>query len=251
MYKIEYVGVTHRGLVRSVNEDAIVCGNNSLGLGCGNIGTFFHIEEQLKKPLQFGVFDGLGGEQCGEVASCKASQAYKNWKPRVSAHALQALCQEINQEICQFTAQNYLNTCGTTAAMIVVDSNRVISCNLGDSRIFLFHENSMEQLSVDHVLPNYPRKKAPLTQFLGIPEKEQILSPAFAEQPPQDGDQYLLCSDGLTDMVEEADIQRIMYSECPLKEKAEKLLEGALEGGGRDNISIVLLQLSLTEEKEA
>lgn len=247
MFRIEYVGATHRGLVRSANEDAIVCGEESLSMDNGNIGDFLHEEVDLNMPRQFAVFDGLGGEQCGEVASHMAAQAFKKWQPKASKQALQTLCEEMNRSICMFTERNSLRTCGTTAAMIVADSSHIISCNLGDSRIFAFHDKKMEQISVDHVLQLSLRKKAPLTQFLGIPETELVLEPTYANRTPHDGDQYLLCSDGLTDMVSEESIACIMNQECALKKKAEKLFESAMAGGGLDNISLILLQLRMID----
>ena len=135
MLRLEYVGMTHRGRIRSVNQDALVCAGECLPRLGESSGAAVRGNSGLEKPLFFGVFDGLGGEQCGEVASCLAAQTARSWRPRADRDALNNLCSEMNRRVCEFTERNALRTCGTTAAMAVLSGDRMVGCNLGDSRI--------------------------------------------------------------------------------------------------------------------
>ena len=241
MFGVEYAGMTHRGRIRSVNQDALVCPGECLPRLGGGSGASVRGSGGLEKPLFFGVFDGLGGEQCGEVASYLAAQTALSWRPRADRDALESLCAEMNRRICEFSERNALHTCGTTAAMAVLSDGRMVGCNLGDSRIYLLRKGDMTQLSRDHVLPLYPGPKAPLSQYLGIPETEVILSPAWIDCALCDGDQVLFCTDGLVDMLPQEDISRVMAEEKPPAEKVEKLFWNAMDAGGRDNLSLILL----------
>ncbi len=248
MLRLEYVGMTHRGRIRSVNQDALVCAGECLPRigGGGGSGATVRGNSGLEKPLFFGVFDGLGGEQCGEVASYMAAQTAQSWRPRADRDALNHLCAEMNRRICEFTERNALRTCGTTAAMAVLHDGRMVGCNLGDSRIYLKRKGEMTQLSRDHVLPLYPGPKPPLSQFLGIPETEVLLSPAWIDCGLCDGDQVLFCTDGLVDMLPPEKVSGILAEEKPTEEKAEKLFWNAMDAGGRDNLSLILLYLEGT-----
>ena len=242
MFSIDYVGMSHRGMIRTVNQDNLVCQGKHLPIAQDGLQSM-EGRADLTEPLLFGVFDGLGGEQCGEVASFMAAQAAAQWEIRPTRDALKALCLDINRDICAFTERNAFRVCGTTAAMLLFDPARIISCNLGDSRIYAFRQERLDRLSTDHVLPMYPGPKPPLTQFLGIPETEVLLEPAFTVSRPENGEEYLICSDGLYDAFPDASLQHTLRKELPLGSKAEELLWGALNAGGRDNISFILLRL--------
>ena len=243
MFGLEYAGMTHRGRIRSINQDALVCAGECLPRIGGDSGASVHGSSGLDKPLFFGVFDGLGGEQCGEVASYLAAQTALSWRPKADREALGKLCAEMNRRICEFAERNALRTCGTTAAMTVLSGDGMVGCNLGDSRIYLCRNGELIQLSRDHVLPLYPGPKAPLSQFLGIPETEVILSPAWIDCRFSDGDQVLLCTDGLGDMLPREDISGVMALDKPPSAKAETLFWNAMDAGGRDNLSLILLRV--------
>jgi protein phosphatase len=120
-------------------------------------------------PALLGVFDGMGGEECGEVASFIAAKNAASVKiGQQPLDALSAYCQKANADICKYTEENGISSMGTTAAMLAFDKDGITLCNIGDSKIFRFREGSLEQLSVDHLCIAPFGVKAPLSQNLGI-----------------------------------------------------------------------------------
>ena len=104
-------------------------------------------------------------------------------------------------------------------------------------------KDDIQQLSTDHVVPIEGRKKAPLFQCLGIPATEMIIEPLILEDQVQSGDLFLLCSDGLTDMVNEEIILQILLSNHEMKVAVQMLIQTALDAGGRDNITVILIDI--------
>ena len=97
---------------------------------------------------------------------------------------------------------------GQYHAMVLFTPESMFACNLGDSRIYLWGENKLRQISTDHVLGRSMVGKAPLTQYLGLPEDLQMLEPSVAEIEHKEGYKYLLCSDGVTDMLSDRENRR-------------------------------------------
>jgi protein phosphatase len=131
---------------------------------------------------------------------------------------------------------------GTTAAMLLFSKHNITLCNIGDSRIFRISENEMFQVSMDHVSIAPFGKKPFLSQNLGIPPEEVVIEPYFSSGDYFNGDKYLICSDGLTDMVSENEICQIICSNS-INDSTNLLLQKALENGGRDNVTIILLEV--------
>ena len=201
------------------------------------------------------VCDGMGGEACGELASL---MAVRHLRPcafeAVKATAEQSI-REANDEICEEMKQRRRRM-GTTLAALYLDGGRAMACNIGDSRVYLFRSGSLRQLTRDHskasrlvrmgILTeeearNHPSKHE-LTQHLGILPEEMVLEPEFSEElEVHPGDLFLLCSDGLTDMAGDAEIAKLLSAHTDVARKADALLAAALEHGGRDNITLVLL----------
>ena len=116
--------------------------------------------------------------------------------------------------------------------------------NLGDSRIYqISSEGKLGQLSLDHVLGGGRFGKPPLTQYLGIPEESMGLEPTIVPQKAEIGTRYLICSDGITDMLSDGEIADILTREISVSETVELLVERALIKGGRDNITVILCEL--------
>ena len=194
------------------------------------------------QPL-FAVFDGMGGEECGEVASYLAAQTLAGLERAGDPEReLLSYCKMANDEICRYTQEQGLRSVGTTAAILWMQKHKIYLCNIGDSPIFRYADGELEQISVDHVSVAMAGKKPPLLQNLGIPESEMLISPYTAEGYYQKGDIYLICSDGLTDMVDAAEISRILQTDNRA-DTAETLLQRALDRGGKDNVSFVLLYI--------
>ncbi len=243
-YEINFSAVSNIGNVRKVNQDNLICNGQYIDLenkdaDFRNSGTV-----NSKKTTLFGIFDGMGGEECGEVASFIATTEALNFKFGKDGVAdLLKLCHNANTKICEYTKENQLSSMGTTAAMLLFDKYEITLCNIGDSKIFRLSQNDFKQISTDHVVVSVFGRKPPLSQNLGVPPEELIIEPYVSKGDYQDGDKYLICSDGLTDMVTSDEIETAI-KENTLEEAVKILLEKSLENGGKDNITIILLQIN-------
>lgn len=249
---IEVYSLCHRGMVRPKNQDNLLCFDTLADIQesefnhCGVYSTY--------SPSLFGVFDGMGGHLCGEKASeiaattaKKMSQNYEGGNPE---KLLADICQRSNEIICDEMTNVVKGRMGSTASMVLFEKNRFQLCNLGDSPVFLVKDNGIKRISCEHTeRQNYERifgknyeknKKFRLTQHLGIFPDEMEISPYFATDTIESGDIFLLCSDGLTDMVELDEILNIILKSDSVKSAGEKLLSVALANGGKDNITIII-----------
>ncbi len=242
-YKILYDCITHTGRVRSVNQDNFACFGRYMH--AGNAGQTFPLQgicHSDDTPL-FGVFDGMGGEQFGEEASYLAArQGAKLETGRDCKKALLRLCRDANLEICDFAETNHINSMGTTAAMLVFQGRHAHICNIGDSKVFRLRDGILEQLSKDHLCIAAYGMKPALSQSLGIPPEKMRLDPFYRREDCRDGDLYLICSDGLTDMLTHEEIQAVLASASG-SSAIVRLLEMALANGGKDNTTIILCKV--------
>ena len=243
-YRIQYACISHIGNCRSVNQDNFICNGQFMELE--HVGTEVPMTGQVSSnpPSVFGIFDGMGGEYCGEVAAYIASEcASKISIGKDAASDLHRFCMDANEKICQYAEEHDVPSMGTTAAMLAFTGSEILLCNIGDSKIFHLSGAKMVQISKDHTEIAAYGKKAPLYQNLGIPPSELVIEPYISRGTYHDGDLYLICSDGLTDMVTTEEIQATI-EKLPFEECAEELLKKALENGGKDNTSIILCKVA-------
>ena len=253
-YQIEYAYACHMGKVRNNNEDNFWCCGETLAeehQGIDHVGTGCVPQSDL--PL-LAVFDGIGGESCGEVASYLAAQScgdfYRKNKRKLREdprNFLEEACAEMNRAVCGYSRENRIQSMGTTAALLAFGRDGVFGCNLGDSRIYQARNGQFRQISSDHVLGGMMFGKAPLIQFVGIPEESMKLEPSIVREESAAGIRYLICSDGITDMLADGEIADILAREVPVEETVGILLDRALKKGGRDNATLILCEI---KEKE-
>ena len=249
-YQIEYAYTCHIGKIRNNNEDNFWCCGDSLeaqNQGMSHIRSGYM--KQSEYPL-LAVFDGMGGESCGEMAAFLAAEAcgehFKTAKDGIRndpEEFLNEICESMNQAICDYGTTNKINSMGTTAALLAFAEDAVYSCNLGDSRIYKSDREKFYQISQDHVLGRSLFGKAPLTQYLGMEEENLQLEPSISRQEIKIGDRFLLCSDGITDMLSDGEIADILSRDIPVAKTVEILVDRALKKGGRDNITVVLCEI--------
>ena len=249
-YQIEYAYTCHIGKIRNNNEDNFWCCGDSLeaqNQGMSHIRSGYM--KQSEYPL-LAVFDGMGGESCGEMAAFLAAEAcgehFKTAKDGIRndpEEFLNEICESMNQAICDYGRTNKINSTGTTAALLAFAEDAVYSCNLGDSRIYKSDREKFYQISQDHVLGRSLFGKAPLTQYLGMEEENLQLEPSISRQEIKIGDRFLLCSDGITDMLSDGEIADILSRDIPVAKTVEILVDRALKKGGRDNITVVLCEI--------
>lgn len=210
------------------------------------------------EDILVGVFDGMGGHDRGEDASlaaaCTASEyiAASRWSD--PEKTLTDLCLEANDRISRTDIDSKM---GTTAVMLHLRDNDYCLCNIGDSPAFLLRGRMMQTLSREHTHrsvyeringPAEPGKKFPLTQYLGIPTDEMLIEPYTCSGSLRPGDIFLLCSDGVTDMLPREEICRILLKAASPEKAVELLMESAMEAGGKDNITAVCIAVK-GEEK--
>lgn len=254
-YQIEYAYTCHMGKVRANNEDNFwCCGRTMAAENRGTEDTASECVSQRRLPL-LAVFDGMGGECCGEMAAFLAADTFGRFYDKNKAllktdprQYLEDVCRSMNQAVCDYGRENRVSSMGSTAAMLAFGKDAVYAGNLGDSRIYQSKEGQFRQLSTDHVAQTSIFGKAPLIQYVGVPEAFMALEPSIIHEEIAPGVRYLLCSDGVTDMLSDGEIADILSREIPVKESVEILLERALKKGGRDNITIVLCEIQ--EESE-
>lgn len=242
-YNILYSCASHIGSVRSINQDNFICDGRYMEVDGKSMKFPFSGTRSSKEFSLFGIFDGMGGEECGEVAALIAAKNAAAAKiGRDAASDLLKFCEKANAEICTYAEENGISAMGTTAAMLAFTEDEISLCNIGDSKIFRFCGGNLEQISVDHVDIPIFGKKPPLLQNLGIPPDKMVIEPYVAQGAYHDGDIYLICSDGLTDMVANEDIADTLTSGTT-EEAIQSLLQKALSNGGRDNISMIVCKI--------
>lgn len=242
-YEIEYYCMSHIGKYRKKNQDNFLCVDNIMGYINDGTNGIIHGNVLHKLGAVFGVFDGMGGGEKGEVAAYIAAKNLLNGSRRVSGEKdLYEFCRSTNAEICKYMKEYSLSSMGTTAVILKLSKRKIWLCNIGDSKIFRLSKCGFQQISKDHVSVSAFGIKPRLLQYLGIPENELIIEPYITFSTYQDGNIYLICSDGLSDMVTTDDIERILINTSKA-DVAERLMKLALDNGGRDNITFIILYI--------
>lgn len=247
--KIEVSGISNIGKIRTNNEDNIYFNGEKMPMYNNGLSDTINTEISMDIPSCFAVFDGMGGESKGEKASFFAAEQFgeeiKDILYEMPEQFLVQTCYKMNEKICkeQEKEKCYM---GTTAAIIYFYINNAYICNIGDSRIYSLTNGRLVQLSEDHVTQIddlNTKSKPPLTQNLGIPKEEMKIEPYLSKVRCNKNDRFLICSDGLTDMVSEDKILKILSKEETAKQITEELLQKALINGGRDNTTIIVCKI--------
>lgn len=251
---IEAACFSHVGKVRSNNEDNFYF--NNMYMPSDNYGTPM-VESSmrlLKSGALFAVFDGMGGGDFGELAAYTAAQAMGELLLKGAGFAaanefLQYLCLDLNRRVFEKGAEIHNFRMGSTVVGLYFEKLFAYSFNLGDSKLFCLREKELVQISNDHTDEQYLNEKGiinrkpRLTQHLGIDPAELQLEPCIKRFQYKRGDQYLLCSDGLTDMLKNSEIRELLPTEKNVKASVSRLIRQALERGGRDNVTVILCKI--------
>lgn len=239
--RIEYSARSHLGLVRGNNEDNLYVDGVFL---TPEIREYpFTIDGMAGCPALFAVCDGIGGEENGEDASLTAVQMLgaadaliKNKDAQGLDQAVQSLVEGIHEAIRAGSQSNQSRT-GTTLALAVVTKSGIHCFNLGDSRIYALHQGNFQQITRDHTPDGESGYQ--LTRCLGIGESAQ--AEAYPPLPPNS--RLLICTDGLTDRLDSAEIEAILRTPHGMVNAADYLLNSALIKGGEDNVTLILVDL--------
>jgi PPM family protein phosphatase len=210
-----------------------------------------------RSPL-FAVADGMGGAQAGEVASRLAVEVLEQGLPEGSGSIedrLRARVREANARINAVgQADDQRAGMGTTLTVAHVGEDDLTVAHVGDSRLYRLRDGAFERLTDDHTLVDELVRQGKLTpQEADDHPQRSIITRALGPEtgveadsrtwPARAGDVYLICSDGLTSMVEEARVGELLGGASTLAAAGRTLIEAANEAGGRDNITVVLFRL--------
>jgi protein phosphatase len=231
-----YAGATDTGRTRRRNEDSYV----------------------VAPPL-FCVADGMGGAQAGEVASRLAAAAVEDADPGGPSgpERVTSLIQEANRRVYErASADPTVSGMGTTMTVALVEDDGVTIGHVGDSRAYLVRDGSLKQITEDHSLVNELVKSGKLSREEAEQHPQRsVITRALGTDPDVDvdaftvevqpGDLFLLCSDGLTSMVDNEEILTLLeQNRGDLKLTTKSLLTAANRGGGEDNITVVTFEIA-------
>lgn len=250
--QLESIALTHQGLIRDNNQDSILA---------------------LPEAGLFAVADGMGGEKAGDEASRQVvntlrghTEQFRQRPPVTPAEMkglVQRTLQDANRDVHQIALHEPAKQgMGSTASLLWLHRGAWFTGHVGDSRVYLAHGGQIRQLTSDHTLVwtlyergqitreemEYHPERHLLTQCIGAAAPVKVDALQGSLHP---GDLFLICSDGLTGYVRELRIHEILLEKHPtLEAKASALLNEALQAGGGDNISVVLVRVAALDGKD-
>jgi len=242
-YRLCIAGMTDTGLVRTENEDCLDWDAN-LGVAL--------------------IADGMGGHNAGEVASRLAIETMMELLHEnsgdINERRLQAIVAAANQTIYdQARARPGCDRMGTTLVMLCLERERLLITHIGDSRAYRLRDGQLLRLTDDHSLVRQllndgaiskgeamtSRYKNVITRALGVQDDCEA---EIAEFGAAADDIYLLCSDGLTDMVSDHEIRNILVYHVQPDDAVTALMERARMAGGKDNISVIVAAVTAVDD---
>jgi protein phosphatase len=216
------------------------------------------------QPPLFAVADGMGGAQAGEIASRIAASVLRDSDAEASEDAVVALIQEANRRVYEAAASDEAQAgMGTTMTAALVDGDTVRIGHVGDSRAYRIRDGALEQLTDDHSLvaelvrsgrlspeeADVHPQRSVITRVLGTDPEVDVDTFEVDAKP---GDVFMICSDGLTSMVDDPSILQVVErNRSSLDRTARALVEAANTGGGEDNITVIVFELGDDDAKEA
>ncbi len=239
---MEVYGKSHIGNVRQNNEDSYIIEEKSIG----------------NLPNLFGVADGMGGHKAGEIASRECidrfSEFVKNTQETDVVDILVGGIVHSNREVLKKSMENSeLFQMGTTFSVLTLVDDKVFCGHVGDSRIYSFKDNELKLESSDHTLVSeyvkngiFTKEEAEIslmknviTRAVGVREDIEIDTFSFSFKT---GDQFVICSDGLTTHITDDVLAEVLISDRTIEEKVNDLIEKTLEAGGIDNVTVIMLK---------
>jgi serine/threonine protein phosphatase PrpC len=214
-------------------------------------------DSMLARSPLFVVADGMGGAQAGEVASRLAVEPFRDGLHDTTdaEGALAQYARAANVSIHERSQANAEHAgMGTTLTAMYVGAEEVAIAHVGDSRAYCLRDGELLRLTDDHSLVDELIRQGKLTPEEAVEHPQRsVITRALGPEPEveidtrsyraRDGDVYLLCSDGLTTMVPDAELAEILLTQPHLRDAGEALIAAANEAGGRDNITVLLLRV--------
>lgn len=251
--RLKGVGVCDMGCVRQNNEDNMVLSR----LWTDNF-------------LLAVAIDGVGGQEGGEVAAAIAAESilkfldtYRNGEP---LELLSQAVQQANNDIYAYREQEpklaYMS-CVLTAAIVDIGSSQVYMAHVGDTRLYQYADKNLQKLSHDHSLVGYREEQGDLTEEEAMHHPQRNIISRDVGSEHQDTVEFvetatfplygkgvlMLCSDGLCDMITSHRMKEVLENKGSLEERCNKLVEEAKKAGGRDNVTVLLVEYNSNRKK--
>lgn len=243
--------LTDAGKVRSHNEDSVIIVRNQ------------------NDDYLLAVADGMGGHRCGEVASSIAisylgkhfQETFRDMSKEDAVEWIRQSVKEINRLIFNHAEEHPESKgMGTTLVLAISTNDYVLFGNIGDSSGFAMKDNHIHKITYDHTLVNLLVTAGELTEEQAKDHpKRNVLMKALGANDPIEIDIFdcdiqvsdiLLCSDGLTNMLDQESIERVLLSDYSVEDKVIRLIKKAINRGGTDNVSVAYLERFSRELKE-
>lgn len=241
--------ISRTGKIRDDNEDNFLFNGKCLTEKNSGLKSPIYCESDTQDVQIFAVFDGMGGEDRGELAANTASRVLRSGLKSLSRKAASA-GDLLEQSVCKMNRAVFEKGCsvgarqiGTTAAILYCYLEQLYVCNVGDSRIYRFHRGKLQLLTIDDTTNNPNVLNQQLTQFIGVDEDVYTIEPHIKKGEIIDNDIYLICSDGLYNMVSEKEIKKIISENSKdVAACVKKLSDKAEANGGEDNCTVVVVK---------
>lgn len=257
MSVINFAVRSETGHVRNNNEDNFFCNGLFMNEAERDKPFFITGTADGENPSVFAVCDGMGGEDCGELASLTAVKTLSEHFENIRHGAFEDVkdfVSSVNKKLVSFMHEQNIFA-GTTLALVVVNAASFTAYNLGDSRIYRAHAGGLVKITDDHTVaedklrfgiltPKQAEKSSErniLTRYMGI--SHDIFSDTpDANGPYEFNERIMLCSDGLTDMLRHREILEIMNNAENVSDAVNYLVDRALDNGGKDNVTCIVIE---------
>ncbi len=269
-------GRSNVGLVRKRNEDHYLIATMRRGIAIEDTNvdrSELREKDRQEEGYVFVLADGMGGMASGNEASRlaivtgwelvnSAPHWHLDFKRKSDIEDLKQTVSDyfnrVNQKVFSEASKDVSREgMGTTLTVAYIADNSVFVIHLGDSRAYLYNQKKLEQITSDHTLAQElaqagqikrddvkkHRYRNVLSRYIGSPDEG--VGPQFSQLPLEEGNRLLLCSDGLTDLVDDKVIAQVLANEPTPKGAVDALIDQALQAGGRDNVTVIVANISV------
>ncbi|MBQ7169159.1 MAG: serine/threonine-protein phosphatase [Synergistaceae bacterium] len=258
MAGVKFAVRSETGSVRTNNEDNFYC--NGIYMTPDECNRPFFLSGFAEAPCIFAVFDGMGGHDCGELASLTAAETLSEYSGKILAGGYEAVSSyslDAGGRLRDIMRRENIIT-GTTMGLVVVDGESFSVYNLGDSRIYRDNSGVLVRITDDHTVAEErvrmgmmrarDAEKSPLrhrlTRFLGMGDDFGAVPDTYGPFFADENRRVLLTTDGLNEMMTHREISGLMKESKTPEDAVNSLVDEALRRGGVDNVTCIALELS-------
>ena len=250
------------GIIRKNNEDAYYFNGKYASLAQMDEGAFLSTDVPAEGTL-WAVCDGMGGQNNGEIASHMAISGMRELQDHLKGRDFETSIQSWVRQANRAVAAK-ADGGGSTLAMLYCTNGYIQTAHIGDSRVYRCHGGKLTQITRDHSkvemllaagmiteeeARNHPKKNV-ITRYLGMSDEYVTEATVSRKLPLEKGDRYLLCSDGVTDMISNTQLETILTQPGDVSSCAQAIREAVFAAGARDNLTAIILEPELIPGNE-